>query len=166
MVCKSKSFEICSVLPNWSTTISTSNVSDHYDAFTFMIAAEKMRLAGQISEEEMRLFYDVKTQNATDDHSSQPSVDEDIPEWIDSGVWKDVIYLDTLPGFQGLKEAILSNSALWKEYFEVSVAFYEVFQTSHTILTKSPNPAHYWYPSLPDFSNICFYIAVHLSLSV
>ena len=63
----------------------------------------------------------MKTLSSTDDHSSDASVDDIIPEWIDSEIWKEVTHLDTLPGFQGLKEAILSNSALWKEYFEVSL---------------------------------------------
>ncbi len=108
-----KFFLICFLLNDF--------VTDHYDVFTLLVAIEKLRLAGQLSEEEWSLFCDVKPHTSSDDCSSDTSGDDFIPEWIDSLVWKDVTHLDTLPGFQGLKEAILSNSALWKEYFEVSL---------------------------------------------
>jgi hypothetical protein len=63
----------------------------------------------------------VQSHASTNDHSSNEFVDDLIPEWIDLEVWKEVTRLDALPGYQGLKEAILSNSALWKEYFAVSI---------------------------------------------
>ena len=94
-------------------------LTDHYDVFTFLVAVEKMRLAGQISDEEMNAFCEAK-QELTDDSNSDSGFDDN-PEWIDSAIWKEVLHLDTMPGFQGLKEAILSNSSLWKEYFEVSI---------------------------------------------
>lgn len=84
-----------------------------------MVAVEKLRLAGQISEEEWSVFCEVK--NEVSDDNSADSCFDDNPEWIDSEIWKEVTHLDTMPGFQGLKEAILSNSLLWKEYFEVSI---------------------------------------------
>ena len=83
---------------------------------------EKLLLSDQISEEEWSLFCEMKPRTSTDDHSSADTpLDHSKPEWIDSEVWKAVIHLDTLPGVQGLKEAIISNSALWKEYFDVRI---------------------------------------------
>ena len=84
-----------------------------------MVAVEKLRLAVQISEEEWNVFCEVKHESS--DGNSSDSFSNDNPEWIDSEIWKEVIHLDTMPGFQGLKEAILSNSSLWKECFEVSI---------------------------------------------
>ena len=80
---------------------------------------EKLRLAGQISDEELNVFCKAK-QELTCDNNSDSGFDDN-PEWIDSEIWKEVLHLDTMPGFQGLKEAILSNTSLWKEYFEVSI---------------------------------------------
>lgn len=104
----------------YSTTLVKNNFADHYKVFTFLVAAEKLRLGGQIAEEEWHLFCEEMPFLSTADNSSDASLDDIIPEWIDSQIWKAVAHLDTLPGFQGLKEAILSNSALWKEYFDVS----------------------------------------------
>ena len=96
-----------------------SLLTDHYDVFTFLVAVEKLRLAGQMSDEELNVFCKAK-QELTCDNNSDSGFDAN-PEWIDSEIWKEVLHLDTMPGFQGLKEAILSNTSLWKEYFEVSI---------------------------------------------
>ena len=75
---------------------------------------------------EWNLFCEMKTNSSNDNHVSDISVDDIVPEWIDSELWKEVTCLETLPAFHGLKEAILSNSALWKEYFEVNVQYIDL----------------------------------------
>ena len=81
------------------------------------MAVEKLRLAGQISEWE--LFYRFTLGSSAEKRKEDTSADDSAPSWISPGIWAQLIELDVLPGYRGLKDSIQSNSGLWKEYFEV-----------------------------------------------
>ena len=94
--------------------------SDHYNVFTILVAVKKLQLAGLLSTEEWKMFYETHP----NPDASTDVEDSDIPDWIETSVWNQVCSLDRLQGFQGLKKAIKRNDALWKEYFDVIYLVY------------------------------------------
>ena len=90
------------------------------------MAVEKLRLADQVPENEWELFCRSTPQTPIRKHTSDSSKDEGIPFWISSELWGDIVELDALPSFRGLKECIQRNDELWKEYFDVSLYFFQI----------------------------------------
>eukprot|EP00741_Cyanophora_paradoxa_P024436 tig00022075_g23593.t1 len=82
--------------------------------FSFMIAVQIHRQAGNIAADEWSFFLR-GGQGLLDAHSHGPNPSE---KWLPSKVWAELQNLSTLPSFKGLVDSIINDNEMWRSLYE------------------------------------------------
>ncbi|XP_077979356.1 dynein heavy chain domain-containing protein 1-like [Glandiceps talaboti] len=93
--------------------IATAVSNQHSQLFAFLVAMEKLRLTGGVTNHEWSVFVDGINLDMIDIKDIK-----DKPEWISEKAWLDFGVLEDLEDFEGLRDSILKYTKQWQEYFE------------------------------------------------
>ncbi|XP_072179432.1 dynein heavy chain domain-containing protein 1-like [Diadema setosum] len=119
---KARAVELCNALTGEvHAKLACGLFQQHSDLFVFLVAVQKMRLSGEMSELELDLFVNglesvvSRERESVFDGASDNSV---VPDWLTNEIWIKCGHLEQLaPVYQGLRQSVLQHSRQWQEYF-------------------------------------------------
>eukprot|EP00058_Branchiostoma_floridae_P015154 XP_002600642.1 hypothetical protein BRAFLDRAFT_102421 [Branchiostoma floridae] len=103
--------------------LEKSMFSQHALLFALLIVIDKMKEAGEMTEEEWAVFANgiegindlQKDDKTSDSNGADNSLTK--PDWLSFETWVQCALLESLPCFRGLRESLSRHSRHWREYF-------------------------------------------------
>ncbi|XP_038044677.1 dynein heavy chain domain-containing protein 1-like [Patiria miniata] len=103
------------VMLDTQARVSLGMFQPHAELFAFLVAAEKMRAAKKLTEEEWLWFVG----GATATNRTMAEGGTKLPEWITPTIWASCSHLESeLSAFGGLTQSLVNHSHQWQEYFQ------------------------------------------------
>nr|XP_006818816.1 PREDICTED: uncharacterized protein LOC100376274 [Saccoglossus kowalevskii] len=93
--------------------VSTAVSSQHSQLFAFLVAMEKLRMTGGVTNQEWSIFVD----GINDDVMEIKDVRRK-PDWMPQKAWIDFGILEGLEDFEGIRDSMVKYEKQWQEYFE------------------------------------------------